>query len=69
MSGVRVSQAAPPIPPFCDLGQYNLCLGLEPARLGLDKMLLDLKLEVIGSVLVLGHVVDDIQCLAANGSD
>ena len=32
-------------------------------------MPLDLELQIIGFVLILDHVIDDIQYLAAGGSD
>ena len=50
-------------------GQDDLCLGLKLATLGADELPLALDLQLVGLVLVLDHVVADVQDLAANGSD
>ena len=49
--------------------QDDLRLGLQLRAFGLDELPLDLELQPIGLVLVLDHVVDDVQDLTANGSD
>ena len=51
------------------LRQDDLRLGLQLRAFGLDKLPLDLELQLIGLVRVLDHVVDDLQYLATNGSD
>ena len=56
-------------PASLSLRQDDLCLGLQHAALGLDELPLDLELQLIGLVIVLDHVVDDIQDLAADRSD
>ena len=50
-------------------GQDDLRLGLQLRALGLDELPLDLELPLVGLVLVLDHVIDDVQYLAAYGSD
>ena len=51
------------------LSQNNLDLRLSLGGFRLDEILLDLKLEGIGSVLIIADDIDDVLYLTASGSD
>ena len=55
-------------PASLSFGQDDLRLGLQLRAFGLDELPLDLELQPVGLVLVLDHVIDDVQYLATNGS-